>query len=287
MELLRIKLTQSKAHYRKEESIDNRMTYPLPPYSTVIGALHKACSYSEYHPMDISIQGRYKSLSREAFTDHLYLNSVMDDRGILVKVPHENLHSKGFVKVAEATKSQGNSFKNEITIFVYNRELLDEYKSLKENDPKNNELNKYKSLVTSLKYYEVLNEVELVLHISSDVETLEEIKKNIYNLKSIGRSEDFVDVEECEFVHIKDIDEEIESQYSGYLKIENIRNDNVFSRTDTHDIGGTLYFLNKDYTIVKNQRIFNKKKVVYSSKYKIEEINEGILYDGEYIIDLV
>ncbi|WP_047396208.1 CRISPR-associated protein Cas5 [Cetobacterium sp. ZOR0034] len=287
MELLRIKLTQSKAHYRKEESIDNRMTYPLPPYSTVIGALHKACSYSEYHPMDISIQGRYKSLSREAFTDHLYLNSVMDDRGILVKVPHENLHSKGFVKIAEATKSQGNSFKNEITIFVYNRELLDEYKSLKENDPKNNELNKYKSLVTSLKYYEVLNEVELVLHISSDVETLEEIKKNIYNLKSIGRSEDFVDVEECEFVHIKDIDEEIESQYSGYLKIENIRNDNVFSRTDTHDIGGTLYFLNKDYTIVKNQRIFNKKKVVYSSKYKIEEINEGILYDGEYIIDLV
>ncbi|MGL5191167.1 MAG: CRISPR-associated protein Cas5 [Cetobacterium sp.] len=287
MELLRIKLTQSKAHYRKEESIDNRMTYPLPPYSTVIGALHKACSYSEYHPMDISIQGRYKSLSREAFTDHLYLNSVMDDRGILVKVPHENLHSKGFVKVAEATKSQGNSFKNEITIFVYNRELLDEYKSLKENDPKNNELNKYKSLVTSLKYYEVLNEVELVLHISSDVETLEEIKKNIYNLKSIGRNEDFVDVEECEFVHIKDIDEEIESQYSGYLKIENIRNDNVFSRTDTHDIGGTLYFLNKDYTIVKNQRIFNKKKVVYSSKYKIEEVNEGILYDGEYIIDLV
>lgn len=287
MELLRIKLTQSKAHYRKEESIDNRMTYPLPPYSTVIGALHKACSYSEYHPMDISIQGRYKSLAREAFTDHLYLNSVMDDRGILVKVPHENLHSKGFVKVAEATKAQGNSFKNEITIFVHNRELLDEYKNLKENDPKNNELNKYKSLVTSLKYYEVLNEVELVLHISSDVETLEEIKKNIYNLKSIGRSEDFVNVEECEFVHVKDIDDEVESQYSGYLKIENIRNDNVFSRTDTHDIGGTLYFLNKDYTIVKNQRIFNKKKVVYSSKYKIEEVNEDILYDGEYIIDLV
>ncbi len=287
MELLRIKLTQNKAHYRKEESIDNRMTYPLPPYSTVIGALHKACSYSEYHPMDISIQGRYKSLAREAFTDHLYLNSVMDDRGILVKVPHENLHSKGFVKVAEATKAQGNSFKNEITIFVHNRELLDEYKNLKENDPKNNELNKYKSLVTSLKYYEVLNEVELVLHISSDVETLEEIKKNIYNLKSIGRSEDFVNVEECEFVHVKDIDDEVESQYSGYLKIENIRNDNVFSRTDTHDIGGTLYFLNKDYTIVKNQRIFNKKKVVYSSKYKIEEVNEDILYDGEYIIDLV
>lgn len=287
MELLRIILTQNKAHYRKEETIGNRMTYPLPPYSTVIGAIHKACSYTNYHPMDISIQGDYRSLSTEVFTDYLFLNSIMDDRGILVKLPDENLYSKGFIKVAEAAKPQGNSFKNEITIFVHNRNLLDEYKNLKEYDSKNEELKKYKSLVTSLKYYEILNEVTLTIHISSDKNTLETIKNNIYNLKAIGRSEDFVDIKECTFVQTKEISSYITSENSGYLKLENVRNYDVFKRETTNEIGGTLYFLNKDYSIIKNQRVFNKKKVVYSSKYEIQETNENILYDGEYIVDLV
>ncbi|MGL4862461.1 MAG: CRISPR-associated protein Cas5 [Clostridium sp.] len=287
MELLRIILTQNKAHYRKEEAIDNRMTYPLPPYSTIIGAIHKACSYTNYHPMDISIQGNYKSLSTESFTDYLFLNSVTDDRGILVKLPDENLYSKGFIKIAEATKPQNNSFKNEVTIFVHNRLLLDEYKTLKEHDTKNKELKKYKNLITSLKYYEILNDVNLVIHISSDKATLETIKNNIYNLKSIGRSEDFVDIKECDFVQTTEINDVVTSENSGYLKLENVRNYNVFERTNTNGIGGTLYFLNKDYSIIKNQRIFNKKKVIYSSKYSIEETCENILYDGQYIINLV
>ena len=43
MKCLRIKLTQSSANYRREETVTNKMTYPLPPMSTVIGALHNAC----------------------------------------------------------------------------------------------------------------------------------------------------------------------------------------------------------------------------------------------------
>lgn len=289
MKLLRIKLTQTKAHYRKEETIDNKMTYPLPPFSTVIGAIHKACKFKEYHQMDISIQGKYMSLSREAYTDHLFLNSVMDDRGILVKVSNENLLSKTFLKVAEAAKATGNSFKNEITIEIYNRNLLDEYKNLKENFPKSDELKKYKSLVTSLKFYEVLNEVELIIHISSNYETLEKIEKNIYNLKSIGRSEDFIDIQECIFVETKDVDGKIQNENSGYINLKNIRENNVFilNKDENSDVGGTLYFLNKDYEIVKNKRIFNKKKVVYSSKYKIQKKSKNIYYDGDYIIDLI
>ncbi|MGL4977870.1 MAG: CRISPR-associated protein Cas5 [Cetobacterium sp.] len=287
MEVLRIKLTQNKAHYRKEESIDNRMTYPLPPFSTVIGAIHNACKFQEYHPMEISIQGKYRSLSKEAFTDHLFLNSVLDDRGILVKTPNENLYSKSFIKVAKATQSQGNSFKKEITVAVYDRELLDEYKYLCEFDPKSNEIKKYKNLVTSLKYYEILNEVELILHISSDTKTLDMISKNIYNMKSIGRSEDFVNIVECNFVNTKDIKNDIQSEYSGYLKIENVRNGDVFEKSDSRGIGGTLYFLNKDYSIIKNRRVFNKQKVVYSSNYSISDESENIFYDGEYIFDLV
>lgn len=56
MDALRIIIKQNSANYRKEEAMDNKMTYPLPPISTIIGAIHNACNYREYHPMDISIQ---------------------------------------------------------------------------------------------------------------------------------------------------------------------------------------------------------------------------------------
>ena len=57
MKALRIHLKQTSANYRREETIENKMTYPLPPFSTVIGALHQAAHLKEYHDMEISIQG--------------------------------------------------------------------------------------------------------------------------------------------------------------------------------------------------------------------------------------
>ena len=47
MDVLRIILTQNKANYKKEEVDKNKLTYPLPPFSTVIGALHNACGFYE------------------------------------------------------------------------------------------------------------------------------------------------------------------------------------------------------------------------------------------------
>ena len=46
MEALRIILKQSSANYRKAGTVDNKMTYPLPIPSTVIGALHNICGYT-------------------------------------------------------------------------------------------------------------------------------------------------------------------------------------------------------------------------------------------------
>ena len=131
MKALRIVLTQNKAHYRKEESLENKMTYPLPPFSTVIGAIHNACGFREYHPMDLSIQGKYESLIKQPYTDYCFLDSVMDDRGILVKLKNGTLLSSGFEKVAKAVKSQGSSFRKDITVQVYNRKLIEEYRGLK------------------------------------------------------------------------------------------------------------------------------------------------------------
>ena len=43
MQALRIVIKQSSANYRREETLNNKMTYPLPPVSTIIGAIHNAC----------------------------------------------------------------------------------------------------------------------------------------------------------------------------------------------------------------------------------------------------
>lgn len=360
MKALRIILTQSSANYKKEETIDNKMTYPLPPISTIIGAIHNACGYREYHPMDISIQGKFESMHREPYTDYCFLNSIMDDRGILVKMRNDILLSKAFDKVASAKKSQGNSFRKGITIQVYNEELLDEYRSLKDlkdkiDEYKKNEykekleeiknerakilnikkgldkkskefldisqrekevkakekefkekvkndeveyyikpISKFRSLTTSLKYYEILNNIELVIHVKSDDETLNDIEENIYNLKSIGRSEDFVDILECKVVELKESEDcDIQSNYSAYLNYDNVRDgDIIFDNNDEGEsVSGTKYYLNKNYNIENGKRIFEKKKVIYASQYIIEETSDNVFIDNEdnkeYIVNFI
>lgn len=366
MKVLRIILTQSSANYKKEETVLNKMTYPLPPFSTIIGALHNACGYTDYHSMDISIQGKYESMHKEPYTDYCFLNSIMDDRGILVKMKNGNLLSTAFDKVAKAKKPQGNSFRKGSTIEVINGKLLEEYRELKDLSDKITELkkdtglelikkyektdicyyflkllvvlesikkrkktvadkkkkcesnstdfkkiskrekeikelekiikerlkdyenkeykipySKFASITTSLKYYEVLNNVELIIHIKSDEKTLNDIKDNIYNLKSIGRSEDFVDVKEVCFVELVDeIEDEIISEYSAYIDYDLIKDGviNLRSRTGT-SADGTKYYINKNYVIEDNKRIFEKKKVVYTSKYAAEEGSDNLYFD--------
>lgn len=350
MEALRIVLHQSSANYKREETIDNKMTYPLPPLSTVIGALHCACNYKEYHPMDISIQGNYESMHREPYTDYCFLNSVMDDRGILVKVRNKSLLSSSFDKVATAKKSQGNSFRNGITIQVHNEDLLQEYRELKDLKDKiqnfkntrikrilskikqrkvnlatlkkildkkadrylgvvnreseiksfekeiNNRLKDYetenytepisrfRSLTTSLKYYEILDNINLIIHVKSDKETLDDIADNIYNLKSIGRSEDFVNVEEAKIVELKEEDDiDVESKYHAYIGVAEILNENIWPGNvqSGRAVNGTRYYLNKNYEIINGQRIFQKKQVLYISDYGIENTSENVFLDSE------
>ncbi len=348
MKALRIILTQSSANYKKEETVKNKMTYPLPPFSTVIGALHNACGYKTYHPMDISVQGRYESMNIKPYTDYCFLNSVNDDRGILVKMRNPAFLSTAFEKVAVARKKQGNSFRKGTTIDVINESLLNEYRDLKDlsdeiaefdkerikplikrikdrkgkltnkkkqydkNSPEANliakrigemnllknsaeeryldfKINKYDlpysrfaNIVTSLSYYEILNNIELVLHIRSDEETLLDIKKNIYNLKSIGRSEDYVNIEEVCLVTLLPTyeDGEIISEYSAYIDYDLIKDETILLRTRKGtEANGTKYYLNKNYVLDNSKRVFEKKKVIYASEYSAEEARDNLFFD--------
>ena len=354
--IVRIVLTQKIANYRKEETIDNKMTYPLPPFSTVIGALHKACGYTEYHPMDVSVQGKYGGLVKKIYQDSCFLNSLQNDRGILVKMQNPNMLSNAFDIVAQAQKSKGNDFRKGITIQVYNQKLLQEYRELKdkqdkikiikdtdlksylddikvrkdqiknakknqsdnkevlqqlkdeENELKQREkiakqkfkeyeereyalpISKFRTLTRGPKYYELLTDVKLIVHIRTDNETMEDIVNNIYNLKSIGRSEDFVDVEECRIVDGYTMQElqliQVENHNSAYLDARLFYEDNFVS-IGSGVIGvqkyGTRYSLNKNYVIENKKRIFKKKSVIYTSEYSIDE--EVTDFDGGEMLE--
>lgn len=59
-------------NYRKPSSFLVRESYPLPPYSSVIGMIHAACGFTEYHPMKISIQGCNASEVSECATMYTF-----------------------------------------------------------------------------------------------------------------------------------------------------------------------------------------------------------------------
>ena len=220
MKCLRIKLTQSSANYRKEETVTNRMTYPLPPFHTVIGAFHSACNYTTLHHMYVSIAGRFGALNKRYKIEHLAYNSVgVAQRGTLVKYVSQDI-SNAYMVIAKAMPRTNANFytgkniqivnKNEYDIFLkqYNylekqkkerlilsssyderikkakttdeAKLLRKEKSQKRKKFKISELqeslfNTYRAVTPLPTFIEMLEDIELVIHIRSDEATLKDI----------------------------------------------------------------------------------------------------------------
>ncbi len=74
MKALKIKIYQETVCYKKPYAFKVTETYPLPPYSTVIGMLHRMLKAGpgEYHKMDISIQGNYEGIFTAYNTTRFY-----------------------------------------------------------------------------------------------------------------------------------------------------------------------------------------------------------------------
>lgn len=311
MRCIRLIIHQNQANYKKYETIDNKMTYPLPPLSTVIGAIHSACGWDYYHDMDLCIAGNYESLNQRIYTDNMFLNSIRDDRYTLVKLINPLILSNSCIKIAEPNAS-GNkktkdpkeekeekegtpSFKNKKNIDIYNEELLDEWIVLKnQENSKNKEevkntkkkLTIYKALNTSIRRYEILSNINLVIYIKTSEENMECIVDNIYNMKSIGRSEDFIEVLSCEIIDVKNAEKDTRCNhiFNTYVDINLIKNKQIGSNmqsigTNEELSYGTVYNINKNYIIEENKRKFNIKKLLYVSNIYIAENSEDIFID--------
>lgn len=79
MKGIRLKLWQDMVNYKKPTSFQLKETYPLPPYSTIIGMVHSMCGYKEYVPMDISVQGKYFSKVNDLYTRYEFKNAMKFD----------------------------------------------------------------------------------------------------------------------------------------------------------------------------------------------------------------
>jgi len=329
MKVLRIILKQSSANYRKAGTVDNKMTYPLPIPATIIGALHNICGYTEYHSIDISIQGNFEAVSKDMYKNITVLNTI-SDRGTLVKMIAPNTISNAYIEVAEAVEDNAN-FITEKNIKVKNRELLEEFKKLKvlkeklDSEKKlkleefkrkkeefkavKDELKKirieekkykeefkkfeeenysrlysqFRTIVKKPMFYELLNGIFLILHIKSDEKTLKDIENNIFNLQSLGRSEDFVEVVECKIVKLQEFDSEVKSSegLTTYLNYNDFQKGKIFNLDVDGNVvkSGTKYYLDKYYKIVDSKREFKKVLALYSNYFKANNSSENVKLD--------
>jgi len=69
---IRVEAYQQMPNYKKPSSFSIRESYPLPPYSTIIGMIHNICGFTTYHDMQISIQGSYTSSISDPYTRYTF-----------------------------------------------------------------------------------------------------------------------------------------------------------------------------------------------------------------------
>ena len=78
---IRIECYQNMPNYKRPASMEFKESFKLPPYSTVIGMIHKVCNFTEYKPMKISIQGNSKSIIGDMYTRYFFTpNKCEGDR---------------------------------------------------------------------------------------------------------------------------------------------------------------------------------------------------------------
>lgn len=243
MKAVKLKLYQNMVNYKKPTSFQLKESYPLPPYSTVIGMIHNACGYTKYEPMDISIQGTHYSKVNDLATRYEFSTMKYEFGRHQLKIPVEEFNKK---KDIYEQKDVG--------------------------------------VVRGISTVELLVDVELIIHIKplnedKIMEIYNAFKKPTEYL-SLGRREDSIRIDSVHIVDIKEeeLEEDVVLQYNAYVPCE------ILTKIDGH-INGTIYNLNKDYTLKevskgKTIRKWNMIKVVHGSN-----INSKIYEDSTILKD--
>lgn len=80
LQAIKLRIHQDTASYKNPVSHDFGESYPLAPYSTIIGMIHYLCDFHEYHPMQISVQGNHVSTTTDLYTSYEFSNGTKFDK---------------------------------------------------------------------------------------------------------------------------------------------------------------------------------------------------------------
>lgn len=273
---IKIECYQNMVNYKKPISIQFQESYPLPPYSTVIGMIHKVCGFKErygygYVPMKISIQGTSSSSISNMYTKYFF--------GIQ------------FEPYTYNSKNKEYKISNRHNYFVYRKNekgiggTADYFRSsFKDKTGKGKD-----GITRGLGYVELMVDVNLIIHVIPEDESLfNEILDKLKNpsiYPSLGRHEDILRIDSVKANSLREANE-IEMKNDAYIPISYLKN--IVNK----DITGTNYKLNKEFYI-KNSKIRkwkskinvklikkSKSTIYFKKPILIDESNLGVFYDG-------
>lgn len=104
---IRLVAHQTLTNYCKPNSYIIRETYPLPPYSTVIGMIHAICGFETYHPMKVSIQGSFASTNSDLYQRYVFGNLKFEEGRHQIKVPSDDGKEVGVTRGLGYTETIG------------------------------------------------------------------------------------------------------------------------------------------------------------------------------------
>ena len=222
---IKIECYQNMVNYKKPSSIQVQESFKLPPYSTVIGMIHKVCNFTEYKPMKISIQGNSKSSITDMYTRYFF------------GIKYDSTRHQLWVK----------------------------------ND------NSFDGITRGLGYAELIVDVDLIIHVVPEDESLFDTilnrLKNPSIYPALGRHEDILRIDKIDSVEFEDTSE-ITLKNDAYIPLD------ILEKVDG-DIAGTVYNLNKVFSINEKTNIrYWKEKI----KVKYVKSGKKIYFEENEII---
>ncbi len=242
---VRIIAYQNLSSYRVPSSLAIKESYPLPPYSSVIGMVHAACGFDKYVPMQVSIQGNCESHVSEVYTRYQF--------GRNNKCPSSGKCDKQ----AAGCKGCRSDFGTRWNVKMRSGDAV-------------------LGMNRGVGAIELLVDVRLILHIIPEDEAMipviAEGLRNPKQFLSLGRHEDLLRIDAVDLCEIKqtELSESKMIPFDAYIPLSEMEHIELASNA-------TVYRLHKDYTIdpLLNIRLWNHVHTRFVKAGAQSEMDEG------------
>lgn len=246
LKAVRVIAYQNMPNYRKPTAIAIQDSYPLPPYSTVIGFVHTCCGYEEYQPMKVSIAGKSKSLVADMYTRYFHGNRKLE-------IGRHQLYTE---------KDPSCGLGGWVT-----PKLDTEHKI---------------GITRGLGYMQLLVDVELAIYIVPDnPDQLEEIKNGLLYPKrypALGRHEDILRIDDVEIVELKRLTDEESDEQAFTMEYDALIPLDIIDELELETMGrtpGTVFNFNKVFYVDKAEKKPYRKIL---ERVKAKLVKSGTLF---------